>query len=938
MFGPFRCLGMLALSSRKASRHREYRFTTKLVFAISLLSLSLFSLNSGIAQDKMPTKLTTVEGIAEYRLDNGFRVLLFSDNSQPKVTINCTIFVGSRHEGYGEAGMAHLLEHMLFKGTELNPEIPKSLKDRGANFNGTTSFDRTNYYETLPATDDNLEFAIRLEADRLVNSRIRGEDLMSEFSVVRSEFERGENRPVAVLQQRMFSSAYLWHNYGNSTIGNRSDIERVPVESLRAFYRRHYRPENAMLVVAGKFEAKKTLELVQKYFGSISNPKTPLNPTYTVEPPQDGERITMVRRVGDVQYVGVMYHIPAASDDQFPAADLMSVILSDEPSGRLYKSLIEEKLATDLFSNAFGLHDPGALLFLAQVPKEKSIDEAQVAMIDTLEQLASNPITDEEVDRARRQILNRRERLASKTESLAIELSDWAAQGDWRLYFLFRDGIERTTALDVQNFAQRYLVRNNRTVGLFVPSERSERIDIPERPLVAKKVDSYQGREGLSEGEVFDPTPKNIEGRVVRGELKTGIPYAFLSKKTRGGVVNVTLNLRFGDEKSLFGKSSAQEMLGDMLMRGTKSMTLQQLNDRLSKLQAILRVSSAQQFLNVTIETKRNTLLEVLDVLHDVLRNPAFEEKEFSLLQEQALTQLEDSRREPQTAAYLAVQRVLNPYKRGDMRYVPTVEEEIEDVRGLKLSDIRDLHARFLSGSEGEVAAVGDFDVVELESKLSAILSNWKCKVQYQRVASSATTDVKTPIQTIETPDKANAIFYACQQYTLRDDHPNYPALLMGNYILGGGGLSSRLVDRVRQKEGLSYSVSSSFAAHPIDERATLTISASSNPANRDKLVKMIDEELRKLVKDGITEKELKDSVQGFLQNQQLVRSRDSSLAMILTSSLFSGRNMNYFEKLEADVAALTVDDVNEAISEYFSPDTLVVATAGDFAQPTKKP
>src|SRR6185437_15710336 len=194
-------------------------------------------------------KITSVEGITEYRLDNGVRILLFPDSSTPKVTVNCTIFVGSRHEGYGETGMAHLLEHMLFKGTPAHREIPRALRDRGADFNGTTSDDRTNYYETLNATDENLEFAIRLEADRLVNSFIRREDLASEMTVVRSEFEMGENSPSSILMQRMMAIAFEWHNYGKNTIGNRSDIERVPIERLQAFYKKYYQVDNTVLKI-----------------------------------------------------------------------------------------------------------------------------------------------------------------------------------------------------------------------------------------------------------------------------------------------------------------------------------------------------------------------------------------------------------------------------------------------------------------------------------------------------------------------------------------------------------------------------------------------------------------------------------------------------------------------------------------------------------------
>ncbi len=905
-----------------------------------LLALSgLFGLfnhsANGVADDKMPIKIGSVEGMNEYVLDNGLKILLFSDKSQPKVTVNCTVFVGSRHEGYGETGMAHLLEHMLFKGTELYPKIPEVLRDHGAVFNGTTWLDRTNYFETLNASDENLEFAVRLEADRLVNSKILNEDLQKEFTVVRSEFERGENNPIRVLQQRMFSAAYQWHNYGNSTIGNRSDIERVPIDSLRAFYRKYYRPDNAMLVIAGSFDEKKALEFVRKYFGVLTKPKTPLIQTYTVEPPQDGDRITVVRRVGDVQVVGSMYHIPCGSDSEFAAVDLLTSVLTDEPSGRLYKSMIETKKATGMFGGAIGLHDPGTMFFFAQVPKDRALDVAQAAMIDTLENLSDNPVTVEEVDRARQQILNAREMAASKTDSLAVSLSDWAAQGDWRLYFLYRDSIESATPEQVQRVAQKYLVRNNRTVGLFLPTERSERIEIPGRPDVSALVKGYEGREAISEGEQFDPTPKNIESRLVRGELKTGVPYAFLPKKTRGSTVNLMLKLRFGDEKSLMGKTAACEMLGSLMERGTKTLTLQQLNDLKDKLKAAIRVSSLPQVLTVSVETKRDKLIDVLTLIEDILRNPLMDDTELSLLKDQMFTQLENQRNEPGVLAAQAVSRILSPYKRGDVRYVSTIEEVLEDHRNLRLSDIKEIHSKFLSGTEGEVTVVGDFDVKEVEIKLSAMLANWKSKIPYQRIAATATIDVKIPMQSIETPDKANSNYIASQQYAIRDDHPNYPALLMGNTILGGSSLASRLGNRVRQDEGLSYGVSSSFVASPMDERAAITIRAITNPANRDKLVRVINEEVRKLVKDGVTEKELKDNIQGYLQNQRLGRSLDRELTHILANNLFTGRSMEYYEKLEAEVAHLTVDEVNDAISETILPDRFVIATAGDFAKPT---
>src|SRR6516164_1985709 len=231
-----------------------------------------------------PRQVATVEGVTEYRLANGARVLLFPEASRPTITINMTVLVGSRHEGYGETGMAHLLEHMVFKGTPTFANVPKALRDHGANFNGTTNVDRTNYFETMPATAENLEFGIKLESDRLVNSFVKREDLASEMTVVRNEFERGENSPQSILMQRIHAAAYEWHNYGKSTIGNRSDIERVPIENLQAFYKTYYQPDNVVLVVTGKFEEQKALAIVQKYLGSIPKPKRKLNDTYTEEP------------------------------------------------------------------------------------------------------------------------------------------------------------------------------------------------------------------------------------------------------------------------------------------------------------------------------------------------------------------------------------------------------------------------------------------------------------------------------------------------------------------------------------------------------------------------------------------------------------------------------------------------------------------------------
>ena len=231
---------------------------------LAVLSLMYMGVALPAVDAAAPKKITAVEGITEYRFDNGMQLLLFPDASKPTVTVNITYFVGSRHEAYGETGMAHLLEHLVFKGTPNHPDIPQELTERGARPNGTTWYDRTNYFETFPATNENLEWALDLEADRMVNSFIAEEDLNSEMTVVRNEMELGENNPFRILMNRTMATAYLWHNYGKSTIGARSDVENVPIERLQGFYRKYYQPDNAMLVIAGKFDEAKAKELVEE--------------------------------------------------------------------------------------------------------------------------------------------------------------------------------------------------------------------------------------------------------------------------------------------------------------------------------------------------------------------------------------------------------------------------------------------------------------------------------------------------------------------------------------------------------------------------------------------------------------------------------------------------------------------------------------------------
>jgi zinc protease len=894
-----------------------------------------------------PQKVASIEGVTEYRLNNGARVLLFPEASRPTITVNMTVLVGSRHEGYGETGMAHLLEHMVFKGTPDHPNVPKALRDHGASFNGTTNVDRTNYFETLPATDENLEFGIRIESDRLVHSFVKREDLASEMTVVRNEFEQGENNPQGVMMERIQSAAYLWHNYGKSTIGNRSDIERVPIENLKAFYKKYYQPDNVVLMVAGKFEEARALALVQKYLGSIPKPGRRLSDTYTEEPPQDGERQVTLRRVGKVGSVGVAYHIPSAGHEDWAALTLLAGLLSQQPNGRLYKALVESKKATSANAFAGNDHDPG--LFFASAQAELAqLDAVRETLVGTLEGLSSQPFEQSEIDKAKLRSKRNAELLQTNSTAMAQALSSASALGDWRLLFLQRDRIQAVTASDMNRVVGTYFQKPNRTVGMYIPTDQAQRLIIAAASPLESQVKDYKGGSVAAAGEAFDPSPQNLDARTKFVDVN-GIKAGLLQKKNRGETVSLVLTLHYGNEESLKGQTTAAGMLPALMMAGTKKHDRQALREELEA-QGIRITPGLGGFgrgrggprgggggggplgqLTFSVEAKRSTLSKALDLLGEILREPAFPEAEFDTMKRRSQAMSQSMRTEPAALAGNRLSRALSPYPSNDVRYVPTPDENLQRLEAVTLDQVMALYKNQLGATEGQLAIVGDFDPEPALAKVREILKDWKSDVPVKRIERMPPPPGRGQKEDILTPDKANAVYAAGIAFPLKDTDPEFAALRLGNYLLGGGTLSSRLGNRIRQKEGLSYGVSSAFNAAALDPVASLTVNAITNPANIDRVDKAVVEELTEFLAGGPTQEELVDGQKAYLEAQKVGRTSDPAIAGQIVSNLHLGRTFAYAADLEKRIAALTTEDVKAAFQKYIDPKKLVVIRAGDF-------
>ncbi len=900
---------------------------------ITVATLVFFSAGAlpAAAPAAAPQKVTEVEGITEYRLANGLRVLLFPDPSKPTITVNITYLVGSRHENYGETGMAHLLEHMLFKDTKNRPDIGKEFNEHGARFNGSTWLDRTNYYELLEASDANLDWALSMEADRMVNARVAKEKLATEMTVVRNEYERGENSPTNVLIKRLQSIAYDWHNYGNSTIGNRSDIENVDITHLQAFYRQYYQPDNAVLLIAGKFDPDKALSLVSRYFGVIPKPTRVLPKLWTVEPVQDGERSFVVRRVGDLQVVALGYKVPSALSQDIDALDYVAFALTDTPSGRLHKALVETGKAAQVGFTRLNGVDGSLQIFIAIVKKGEPIDEVQAELIRQVENLRDHPLTREEMERARANFANDYERVLNDHEDIGLGLSEYIALGDWRMFFLSRDRAANMTQDQVQDAAGKYLRRDNRTLGVFLHDDKPQRAEMPVVASAAEMLKDYKPKPAAAAAEAFDPSPDNLDRRTRKLEV-AGVKVALLQKKNRGETVFVSLAMPSGDEKSLFGKRAVSQLTAQMMMRGTTRYTREQLQDEFTKLKMAGAVNGA----GANFETTRPNVAAAIRLAGHVLREPAFPAAEFEQLKKLAITSIEAQMSEPQAQGPSALAQIFNTYPKGDVRYSPSLQEQLDDLKAVTLDDVKAYYKTFYGADRAMIAIVGDFDEGEVTKAITDSLGGWRSGAPWTRVTRQF-QEVAPQRKVIETPDKENAVFLARLNVNLNEDDADYPAIYTANYILGGGaGFDSRLIARIRVKDGLSYGAGSGISAGRYDRAGAWSANAIAAPQNIDKVEAAFRDEVARFLKDGVTAEELAKAKSGIAQRSLQGRAQDQSVVGELLSDLDTGRSFAWDKQLEARIQALTPEQLLAAARKYIDPRKITIVVAGDFSKVKK--
>lgn len=871
------------------------------------------------------TQQVEAAGLKSYVLKNGFKVILVPHPNAPDTTVMLTVNTGSKQEGYGETGMAHLLEHMLFKNTPTKKDIKSSLTNAGAHWNGTTTSDRTNYFETFKSNQKTLARMLELESDRFMNASFTKKDLASEMTVVRNELERNANDPANIIMESVEHAAWQWHGYGRSTIGETSDIEGAPFENLRSFYKKHYRPDNAFLVISGKFDEKETIKLVDKYFGKLKNPNNEPIRTWTREPAQSGERLVVERLPTSSNLIVNAWKTPPAYTDEFVALDIGISALFNESSGPVTQDFIlKQKKAVAFKGETMAQREGG--LAIAYLVLERDKDPFLLAPEFTayIEKLSDNGITQEMLDKIKEEQRNIYKRIVNSSKTMSDVVAANEVIGDWRLFLSQQDSMEKTTLSDVNTALKKWIIRSNRTTGIVHAEETKKAPTVQAfsaaevehlvvnrnwKSIVPKSDTVISDLSGLNQKMITIDTPK-YKARL-------------MPRKTNGDQVWIQVHRGVGNESSLYGWKTACTIASQLLNKGGDGFTESKLKEFLDKQES----SASLNMTSLSIQTPKKNVAIVLNKLIKVWQNPLFDESMFERLKKERLASIENIKTNTDAMAKNALDLALNVYPEGHYYAAQNIDQARIETEALTFEKTKSCFDTFAGFQNVDVGITGDYSASDAAAILDQAINDWPAKVAYTRVPKVYKQHAGQVLKTIA-KDKPNTVTIGALLLNVRDDATDVPALRLGIHILGGDA-NSRVWSRLREKGGLSYTALAQLSLDSYDYVSPLNFYVISNNLNAEKALSYLKEEIAGIIKDGVNQEELDRARKTYLDNRTMNFSEESNYASFMASSIESQRDFKFLANFDNSLKQVSVEQVNAALKKWIKPENIVWSIAG---------
>jgi zinc protease len=887
------------------------------------------------------TFVRTVGGISEYTLDgNGLTVLLMPEHSSPTLTFMVTYRVGSKNEVTGTTGATHLLEHLMFKGTEKflrskGTGVDQLLEKTGAIYNATTWLDRTNYYQNLGS--EHLPMVVEMEADRMRNLLLLESDRAPEMTVVRNEFERGENNPFQALIKEIFQAGFVAHPYHHSTIGWRSDIEKVSIEKLREFYDTFYWPNNATVSVIGDFQTPAALGLIKKFYGAIPKSPKPIPQLYTEEPEQTGARRVTVKRSGQLGVVAVGHKMPAATHPDYAAYAVLSSILTDGKNSRLYKAITDKNLSTGVQNFSGFNHDTTMHIVFAPLAPGAKHEEVEKIVVDEIERLKKDGVTAAEVSAAVAKSLADSTFQRDGSFAIAGNLNECIAAGDWSLFYSIDEAAKKVTAADVQRVANQYMNIDQSTTGWFVPTTPGGASG-PKKPAA---------KPALSDGPYYYRTPgvdfASVDAPLARGDADTAAPAVAGAKiapnavRTRiagldviayptgaKDIVTIRASLPAGDAFAGEGNPAIPTLTGMLLDQGTTKQDKFAIAEKLESVGATISFSVDTQVVTVNAKSLKKDAALVIGLIAEQLRTPALSAAEFEKAKKQYAGSLKRRTENTDFRAADAFTRAVYPL--GHPNRDPAPDDMLAAIESAKLEDVVAFHKKYYGPDHLTLVVVGDLDLPLIQKELGTAFAGWTGGAALIRPAKATMTDAAKD-QNVFMADKTSVSIVLGQASGLKYNDPDYQALRVGTAILGSG-FTGRLMANVRDKEGLTYGIGSSLAKDTFSD-GEWKITATFAPALLDKGIESTKRQLKSWYEAGATADEVERRKSNLVGSFKVGLATTDGLAGAMLSAVHRGYDLNWLDEYPAKINALTTEQVNGAIKKYLKPENMYLIKAG---------
>ena len=909
----------------------------KRCLALLGLLLATLGLQAGpVAVDGF-THVKSVNSIEEYTLNsNGLQVLLLPEHSSPTLTFMVTYRVGSKNEVTGSTGATHILEHMMFKGTSERDRskgnnVDQLLERTGARYNATTWLDRTNYYENLGS--EHLATVVDMEADRMRKLLLRDEDRQPEMTVVRNEFERGENSPLQALYKEIYQAAFVAHPYHHSTIGHRSDIEKVSIEKLREFYDTYYWPNNTTISIIGDFEAVQALTLVKKSFGVYPRSPKPIPTVYTQEPAQSGQRRVTVKRAGQLGVLAIAHKIPAATHADYPALALLSAILTDGKNSRLYKAVTDKNLATEVEADAGFNSDPSLHIIFAPLAPGAKHDEVEKVILQEIEQLKAQGVSETELKAAIAKTLADAAFKRDGSFAIAGNLNECIAAGDWSLFYSLDDATQKVTTADIQRVAKLYLNEEQSTTGWFVPTtpggagaekSKASRVDGPYYYHHPESPESSiaAAEQALPGGASITDTGTRIAPKAKRMKI-AGIDVIAYPTGVKN-VVSLRASLPAGKGAGATANSSIPTLTGMLLDQGTQKQDKFAIAEKLEAVGASIQFRVGADLLEISAKSLSKDVPLLISLIAEQLRIPAFSAEEFAKAKKQFAGSVRRSLENTDFRAGDTFSRAVYPL--GHPNRNPTPDDLLAAIESAGLEDVLAFHKAYYGPEQMTLVMVGDLDLDRFQAELGKAFAGWQGG---RRAVRSALKDSgKVPQnQEVAIAEKTSVSVVLGQTSGLHYSDPDYQALRLGTAILGSG-FTGRLMSNVRDKEGLTYDVGARLGndmLHAGDWRIT----ASFAPAMLEKGIASTRRQLALWYEGGVTAAEVEARKSSLIGAFKVDLATSEGMASALLAAVNRGYELDWLDNFPSRVNALTLEQVNAAIRKYLKPDQMILVKAG---------